>query len=154
MTRQLNITQSSFQRFFKRSLLIWQKYCYKSFHRPPNNSGIDSVKNFYKNLNIPTKFQLKPTTGGIVLKLLKTIDILIAVGFDNLPGRFLKVGTVTLAKSFLRDTVNCFHSYLTDQAFLVSIENKYRDISKISCGVLQGSILGPLPFLIYVNDMK
>ena len=97
---------------------------------------------------------MKPTTGGIVLKLLKTIDILIAVGFDNLPGRFLKVGKVTLAKSFLRDTVNCFHSYLTDQAFLVSIENKYRDISKISCGVLQGSILGPLPFLIYVNDMK
>ena len=97
---------------------------------------------------------MKPTTGGIVLKLLKTIDILRAVGFDNLPGRFLKVGTVTLAKSFLRDTVNCFHSYLTDQAFLVSIENKYRDISKISCGVLQGSILGPLPFLIYVNDMK
>ena len=42
---------------------------------PPNKYGIDSVKNFYKNLNITTKFQLKPTTEDIVLKLLKNIDI-------------------------------------------------------------------------------
>ena len=55
---------------------------------------------------------------------------------------------------FCDDTVNLFHSYLTDRAFLVSIENKYSSISKISCGVPQGSILGPLLFLICVNDMK
>ena len=42
------------------------------------------------------------------------------------------------AVGFCDDTVNWFHSYLTDRAFLVSIENKYSSISKISCGVPQG----------------
>ena len=37
---------------------------------PPNKYGIDSVKKFYRNLNITTKFQLKQTTKDIVLKLL------------------------------------------------------------------------------------
>ena len=66
---------------------------------PPNKYGIDSVKTFYKNLNITTKFQLKPTTEDIVLKLLKNIDISKATGVDNLPGRFLEDGAVILAKS-------------------------------------------------------
>ena len=52
------------------------------------------------------------------------------------------------------DTVNWFHSYLTDWAFLVSIENKYSSFSKILCSVPQGSILCTLLFLIYVNDRK
>ena len=58
----------------------------------------DSVKHFYKGLNITTKFQLKQTTEDIVLKLLKNIDISKTAGIDNLPGRFLKDGAVILAK--------------------------------------------------------
>ena len=40
---------------------------------PPTKYGIDSIKHFYKNLNITTKLDLKPTTVDIVLKLLKTL---------------------------------------------------------------------------------
>ena len=41
------------------------------------------------------------------------------------------------------DIVNWFHSYSTDWVFLVSTENKYSSISKISFGQPQGSILNP-----------
>ena len=53
------------------------------------------------------------------------------------------------AIGFCDNTVNWFHSYLTDQAFLVSTQKKYSNISKISCGVPKGSVLGPLLILIY-----
>ena len=67
------MTQSLFQRFSKRCLPIWQKYCHKNLPPPPNNYGIDSVINFYKNVNITTNFQLKPTTKDIALELLKIL---------------------------------------------------------------------------------
>ena len=50
------------------------------------------------NLNITTKFQLKPTTEDIALKLLKNIDISKAAGVDNCLGIFIKDGAVILAK--------------------------------------------------------
>ena len=37
--------------------------------------------------------------------------------------------------------------------FRVNFGNCYSDPSNITCGVPQGSILEPLLFLIYVNDM-
>ena len=46
-----------------------------------------------------------------------------------------------------------FLSYLSNQAFKVNINNHFSDLSKISCGLPQGSILGSLQFLLYVNDM-
>ena len=64
----------------------------------PRKYGIDSAKKYYKDLNITTKFQLKPTTEGTVLKSLKNTDISKGAGIDNLPGRFLENGAFILAK--------------------------------------------------------
>ena len=58
------------------------------------------------------------------------------------------------AMKFSESTIKWFKSYLSERIFLVKIENKLSDFGKIFCGVPQGSILGPLLFLIYVNDMS
>ena len=54
---------------------------------------------------------------------------------------------------FSERTSRWFRSYLCERKFLVNIESKLSDFGKISCGLLQGSTLGPLLLLIYANDM-
>ena len=54
---------------------------------------------------------------------------------------------------FTDETIKCYTSYLSNRKFIISMENAYSDKSSITCSVPQGSILGLLLFLIYINDM-
>ena len=54
----------------------------------------------------------------------------------------------------IRDNVHdWFRSYLTDRTQFVIYDRERPDSKQIKCSVPQGSILGPILFIIYMNDI-
>ena len=54
---------------------------------------------------------------------------------------------------FSEKVISWFESCLSGRTFKVNIDKKFSDPGNLTLDVLQGSILGSLLFLLYVNDM-
>ena len=110
------------------------------------------MKIYYTTTNLALSFLTDEILKGFDKGLLTgMISIDLQKAFDTIDYEILLQKPEAIR--FAKGTLQWFRSYLSEQIFLVNSESKLSDFGKISCGVPEGSILGPLLFLIYGNDM-
>ena len=111
-------------------------YSYQSGFR--KHYSTDTCLSYLTN-KVQTGFEEGLLTGMVLIDLQKAFNTI-----DH---------GILLNKMKSTSTIDWFNSYLTNRSFIVNVGKEYSSPGKLSCGVLQGSILGPLLFLLYVNDM-
>ena len=97
----------------------------------------------YLNNKIAAGFESCLYTGIILIDLQKAFD---TINHDILISKMKHLG-------FSKEATLWFKSYVSNRKFKVDINKTFSESGNLLCGVPQVSILGPLLFLLYINDM-
>lgn len=114
----------------------------------PTQSGFRSGHSTESALTLMTENWLKALNEG---KIVGSIMVDFRKAFDLVDHDLLLEKTKCYKCS--NDFVSLMKSYLGNRQQVVSVNNEMSDSGFIKCGVPQGSILGPLLFLIFINDL-
>ena len=125
--------------FNSNNLLCEQQYGFRSQH----STELATIRLVDYIINHMDDNRLIKTPVAIFLDLSKAFDTL---NFDILLYKFKKYGVTGNALSLI-------NSYLTNRYQYVNYESNESDLLEIKTGIPQGSILGPLFFSIYINDL-
>ena len=115
-------------------------YHYQSGFR--KNYSTNSCLSYLQN-KILQGFDSNLSTGMILIDLQKAFD---TIDHKILLDKMYYFG-------FSEKVVLWFKSYLSEREFKVNLNGTFSEPGLVTCGVPQGSILGPLLFLLYMNDI-